>query len=57
MASRAEGVWLFVKLPGWLKVPTPAGQYNPDWALVMENARKHGSVLYLDPRNQKHLDC
>jgi len=25
----------FVKLPAWFKVPTPVGQYNPDWGLVM----------------------
>ncbi len=25
---------LFVKLPAWFKVPTPIGEYNPDWAIV-----------------------
>ncbi len=24
------------KLPGWFKVPTPLGTYNPDWAVLVE---------------------
>ena len=43
-------VRLFVKLPGWFKVATPVGAYNPDWALVMRQADMHGEpgpVLYL----------
>jgi type III restriction enzyme len=31
-----EDVKLFVKLPGWFRVPTPVGSYNPDWAIVAE---------------------
>jgi type III restriction enzyme len=40
-------VRLFIKLPGWFKVPTPVGQYNPDWALVMEKADDPDALLYL----------
>lgn len=29
-----ERIKLFVKLPGWFKVETPVGEYNPDWAIV-----------------------
>jgi type III restriction enzyme len=25
----------YVKLPGWFRIPTPLGTYNPDWALVI----------------------
>ena len=40
---------LYLKLPGWFTVPTPVGNYNPDWAIVMENeAAGPGSpLLYL----------
>jgi type III restriction enzyme len=38
-------VKLFLKLPPWFKVPTPLGGYNPDWALVREEAG--GTFLYL----------
>jgi type III restriction enzyme len=45
--KRRKDVRLFVKLPGWFKVPTPVGQYNPDWALVMEEAEDAAALLYL----------
>ena len=31
-----EDVLLYAKLPGWFKVPTPLGAYNPDWAILLE---------------------
>jgi type III restriction enzyme len=31
-----EGVVLYAKLPGWFKVPTPLGPYNPDWAILFD---------------------
>jgi type III restriction enzyme len=27
---------VYAKLPGWFKVPTPLGTYNPDWAVLIE---------------------
>ncbi len=27
---------VYAKLPGWFKVPTPLGIYNPDWAALIE---------------------
>jgi type III restriction enzyme len=33
----------FIKLPYWFKVPTPIGNYNPDWAILKEN----GGVVYM----------
>jgi len=29
-----EDIRLFVKLPRWFAVPTPAGDYSPDWGVV-----------------------
>jgi type III restriction enzyme len=51
LESRKD-VKLYLKLPGWFKVPTPVGEYNPDWALVMEEHDEHGEptgkpLLYL----------
>lgn len=31
-----ENVKVYAKLPGWFKVPTPLGNYNPDWAVLIE---------------------
>ncbi|MCX6690865.1 MAG: hypothetical protein NTW33_02130, partial [Methanoregula sp.] len=33
----------FIKLPAWFKVPTPVGQYNPDWAILKQN----GDIVYM----------
>ncbi|MFT9486584.1 MAG: type III restriction-modification system endonuclease [Tepidibacillus sp.] len=30
-----ENVKVYVKLPGWFKIETPIGDYNPDWAAVI----------------------
>src|SRR3546814_15492674 len=31
-----EAVKVYAKLPGWFKVPTPLGTYNPDWAVLVQ---------------------
>ena len=31
-----EAVKVYAKFPGWFKVPTPLGTYNPDWAVLVE---------------------
>ncbi len=34
--EKNEKVKVYAKLPGWFKVPTPLGSYNPDWAVLVE---------------------
>jgi type III restriction enzyme len=51
LEQRADVV-LYVKLPGWFTVPTPIGEYNPDWAIILEPRDEHGQptgeqLLYL----------
>jgi len=36
----SEQVEFYFKLPGWFKIPTPIGTYNPDWAVVFKNEKK-----------------
>ena len=38
-----DSVKMFLKLPSWFKVPTPLGNYNPDWAV----AKQEGLDLFL----------
>jgi type III restriction enzyme len=50
--ERRDDVRLYLKLPTWFTVPTPIGEYNPDWAVVMEDRDEHGQptgrpLLYL----------
>jgi len=33
--EKDDDVVLYAKLPGWFKVPTPLGNYNPDWAVLV----------------------
>ena len=37
--SRRKDVKLFVKLPSWFQVPTPVGNYNPDWAILLNSGK------------------
>ena len=37
-------VKVYAKLPGWFKVPTPLGGYNPDWAVLVDS--ESGERLY-----------
>ncbi len=39
-----NAIKVYAKLPGWFKVPTPLGTYNPDWAVLVE--QDAGERLY-----------
>lgn len=41
-----EDVLFFLKLPRWYRIKTPVGEYNPDWAIVM-NDEAGVAKLYL----------
>jgi type III restriction enzyme len=49
-----EDVKLFMKLPAKFKIPTPVGDYNPDWAIL-----KHedgGDTIYMIRETKSTLD-
>lgn len=61
-----DKVKFFCKLPRWFKVATPLGDYNPDWAVVVEDdhklylVRETKSTLDRDKRREsenKKVDC
>ncbi|MEZ4527390.1 MAG: DEAD/DEAH box helicase family protein [Desulfobacterales bacterium] len=52
LLDNEEKVKFFCKLPRWFKVPTPLGDYNPDWAVVVEDSQK----LYLVRESKSTLD-
>ncbi len=50
--EKRDDVKLYLKLPAFFTVPTPIGEYNPDWAIVVEPRDVHGEptgeqMLYL----------
>ena len=47
-----DRVKFFCKLPRWFKVATPLGDYNPDWAVVVDDTQK----LYLVRETKSTLD-
>jgi type III restriction enzyme len=52
-------VRLYLKLPYWFTVPTPVGEYRPDWAVVMDGPEADGKpVLYFvsETKSTKNLD-
>ncbi len=61
--EKRDDVKLYLKLPRWFTVPTPVGNYNPDWAIVMEERDAFGQptakpLLYLvrETKSTSHLD-
>lgn len=40
--EQRSDVHFYMKLPDWFKVPTPIGNYNPDWAIVMDDPDEDG---------------
>ncbi|HEX7259694.1 MAG TPA: restriction endonuclease, partial [Candidatus Saccharimonadia bacterium] len=63
-----EDVKLFIKLPDRFKIPTPVGDYNPDWAIVkQENGQEKIYMIretkstqqgnLLRPSEQAKIDC
>ena len=37
--DNASEVCVYAKLPRSFKIPTPVGNYNPDWAIVFDNSQ------------------
>jgi type III restriction enzyme len=60
--SNDERVRFFFKLPNRFKIPTPLGNYNPDWAVVFEGdtrvyfvAETKSSTVEQDRRQDENL--
>jgi type III restriction enzyme len=53
-----DDVKLYLKLPAWFTVPTPVGEYNPGWAIVMEDRIEGKPLLYLvrETKSATNLD-
>lgn len=49
-----EDVKFFMKLPAKFKIPTPVGDYNPDWAIIKQVGGEHR--LYMIRETKSTLD-
>lgn len=54
--ERNEAVKVFAKLPGWFKVPTPLGSYNPDWAVVIEQDGQERLYFVVETKGSLFMD-
>lgn len=53
--ERDDRVKLYVKLPRWFEVITPVGNYNPDWAIVMDMGGSERLYLVRETKGTKDV--
>ena len=51
----SENIEFYFKLPDWFKIPTPIGDYNPDWAVVFKGEKKIYFVAETKGENSENL--
>ena len=51
-----EAVKVYAKLPGWFKVPTPLGTYNPDWAVLVETDGREKLYFVVETKGSSWWD-
>ena len=49
-------VKVYAKLPGWFTVPTPLGNYNPDWAVLIDSDHEERLYLVVETKSSTLLD-
>lgn len=54
--EKNEAIKLYAKLPGWFKVPTPLGSYNPDWAVLVEEDSAQRLYFVVETKSSLFVD-
>jgi type III restriction enzyme len=54
--EKNEAVKVYAKLPGWFKVPTPLGTYNPDWAVLVEKDGAERLYFVVETKSSLYTD-
>jgi Restriction endonuclease len=49
--ERNDDIKLYAKLPGWFKIDTPLGGYNPDWAVLIEQGGKEKLYFVVETKS------
>jgi type III restriction enzyme len=49
--EKNSAIKVYAKLPGWFKVPTPLGSYNPDWAVLVEAEGKERLYFVVETKS------
>jgi len=54
-ADRNDTVKFFFKLPDTYSIATPAGQYTPDWAVVVENGNQNQVYFVAETKDTNNI--
>jgi type III restriction enzyme len=54
--EKNEAVKVYAKLPGWFRVPTPLGDYTPDWAVLIEVDRQERLYFVVETKGSLFPD-
>lgn len=54
--EKNTAVKVYAKLPGWFKVPTPLGTYNPDWAILVEKNGTERLFFVVETKGSLFMD-
>jgi type III restriction enzyme len=54
--ERNKAVKVYAKLPGWFKIPTPLGNYNPDWAVLIEQGGEERLFFVVETKSSLFSD-
>ena len=54
--ERSDDIKLYAKLPGWFKIDTPLGTYNPDWAVLIEVDGKEKLYFVVETKSTSYSD-
>jgi len=52
----SDNIKLYAKLPGWFKIDTPLGTYNPDWAVLIEVDGKEKLYFVVETKSTLFTD-
>ena len=53
----SDDIKLYAKLPGWFKIDTPLGTYNPDWAVLIEVDGKEKLYFVVETKSTLFTDA
>jgi type III restriction enzyme len=54
--EKNKAVKIYAKLPGWFKVPTPLGAYEPDWALLVGVSGEESLYFVVETKGSLFVD-
>lgn len=55
--EKSDDIKLYAKLPGWFKIETPLGTYNPDWAVLIEADGKEKLYFVVETKGDLFSDA